>query len=411
MTSSQPSLEGLADSPYAAELRKVRPSPRFAPDMEADYLRAFLAENRSLVRLTCILAVLFIVLRAAEVAVGSRIPGHSSLIAAGVLSSSLALLWLAWSRAYERHYLRWARILIPVRDCLVAVQLVRVVAEGQLDVLIVLPLLLIGPFYFMGLRYRTALIIVSLTGASMIAAGIAFHPPAGVALRGAAFCVLTTVVFAIAAKHIEKRARRAFLESRLVAELAQHDVLTWTKNRRVFDEYLSRLWRQAAEDGRALAVLLIDVDHFKPYNDRYGHQAGDAALRKVAQRLQACVRRPLDLFARYGGEEFTAVLYDTDGTRAAAAAEHMRKSIEALALEHRASRVGTVLTVSIGVAVVAPDMRRTPGGALQLADEALYRAKSKGRNRVEIMDEAEYRLLVTGVFPQEIADTLKQRNV
>ncbi|MBW4051453.1 MAG: GGDEF domain-containing protein [Proteobacteria bacterium] len=411
MTSSQPSLEGLEDSPYAAELRKVRPSTRFAPDMEAEYLRAFLAENRSLVRLTSILAVLFIALRAAEAAAGSTIPEHSAPVVFGVLSSSLALLWLAWSRAYERHYLRWAQILILARDCLVAFQLMRVVAEGELDVLIVLPLLLIGPFYFMGLRYRTALVIVSLTGASMLAAGIEFHPPLAITLRSAAFCLLTTVIFAIAAKHIEKRSRRAFLESHLVAELAQHDVLTWTKNRRVFDEYLPRLWRQAAEDGRALAILLIDVDHFKPYNDRYGHQAGDAALRKVAQRLQACVRRPLDLFARYGGEEFTAVLYDTDGTRAAAAAEHMRKSIEAMALEHRASRAGTVLTVSIGVAVVAPDMSRTPGGALQLADEALYRAKSMGRNRVEIMDEAEYRLLVTGVFPQEIADTLKQRNL
>jgi diguanylate cyclase (GGDEF)-like protein len=410
MTSSKPSLEGLEDSPYAAELRKVRPSARFASEMEADYLRAFLAEHRSLVRLTCVLAVLFSALRAAEAA-GSRIPAHSTLVVVGVLSASLAVLWLAWSRAYERHYLRWAPTLISVRDCLVAAQLVRIVAAGQFDGLIVLPLLLIGPFYFMALRYRTALVIVSLTGASMIWAALLYHPAPQLALRSAAFCLLTTVIFAIAASHMEKRSRRAFLESRLVAELAQHDVLTWTKNRRVFDEYLPRLWRQAAEDGRALAILLIDVDHFKPYNDRYGHQAGDVALRKVAQRLQACVRRPLDLFARYGGEEFTAVLYDTDGTRAAAAAEQMRKSIEALAIEHRASRAGNVLTVSIGLAVVAPDMRRTPGGALQLADEALYRAKSKGRNRVEIMDEAEYRLLVTGVFPQQIADTLKQRTV
>jgi diguanylate cyclase (GGDEF)-like protein len=408
MTSSQPSLEGLEDSPYAAELRKVHPSSRFAPAMEAAYLRAFLAENRSLVRLTCILAVLFIVLRAGEAAIGSPMPAHTGPLALGVLSCSLALLGLAWSRGYERHFPRWAPILIVLRDCMAALQIMRVVAEGELDVLIVLPLLLIGPFYFMGLRFRTALVIVSLTAVSIVTAAIELHPPLAVMLRSGAFCLLTAVIFAIAAGHIEKRSRRAFLESHLVAELAQHDVLTWTKNRRVFDEYLPRLWRQAAQDGRSLAILLIDVDHFKPYNDRYGHQAGDAVLRKVAQRLQACVRGPLDLFARYGGEEFTALLYDTDGSRAAAAAQHMRKSIEALAIEHRASRAGAVLTVSIGVAVVAPQMSRTPSGALQLADEALYRAKSMGRNRIEIMDEAEYRLLVTGVFPQEIADTLKQ---
>jgi diguanylate cyclase (GGDEF)-like protein len=411
MTISPPSLEGLYDSPYAAELRKARPAARFSPGMEADYLRAFLAENRTLVRLSCTLAVLFIVARALEAALGGRLPSYSRLAFLGVLSSSLALVWLAWSRSYERYYLPWARILVPVRNCLVAAQLVRAAAQGQLDVLMVLPLILVGPFYFLGLRYRTALLTVSLTAASMIGAAIVFQPPPTLAARAGAFAILTIVTFAVAAHEIEKRSRRSFLESRLVAELAQHDVLTWTKNRRVFDEYLPRLWRQAAEDGRALAVLLIDVDHFKPYNDRYGHQAGDAVLRRVAQTLQGCVRRPLDLLARYGGEEFTAILYDTDGSRARSAAEQMRKSVEALAIEHGGSRAAAVLTVSVGAAVVAPERGRSPGGAVQLADEALYRAKSQGRNRVEVMDEAEYRLLVTGVFSQELAGTLRKGTV
>jgi diguanylate cyclase (GGDEF)-like protein len=407
MTLSPPSLEGLDDSPYAAELRKARPAARFAPAMEADYLRSFLRENRTLVRLSCTLAVLLIALRALEVWLGSAIGASSRPAFLGVLAASLALAWLAWSRDFERHYLPWALVLVPARNCVVAVQLVRVAVHGELDIIILLPLLLIGPFYFMGLQYRTALLVVCLTGVSMAVAAIAFHLPPIVAYHSGAFALLSVVTFAVAAQQIEKRSRRAFLESRLVAELAQHDVLTWTKNRRVFDEYLPRLWRQAADDGRSVAVLLIDVDHFKPYNDRYGHQAGDVALRKVAQALQACVRRPLDLLARYGGEEFTAILYDTDGGRAASAAEHIRKSIEALAIEHRAARAGGVLTVSIGVAVVAPDVNRAPSGALQLADEALYRAKSKGRNRVEIMDEAEYQMLVTGVFSQETADSLK----
>ena len=404
---SPPSLEGLPDSPYAAELRKARVPARFAPAMEADYVAGFLRESRTLVRLSCTLAVLFIVLRGLEVAIGSGAP-RSTPVFLVVLASSLALLWLAWSRSYERLYLPWAQFLIPLRNSIVAVQLVRVAAEGQPDVVMLLPLILIGPFYFMGLRFRTALLIVLLSGVSMLSAAITVHLPPPFAFRSGAFALIAIAAFAVAAQQIEKRSRRAFLESRLVAELAQHDVLTWTKNRRVFDEYLPRLWRQAAEDGRALAVLLVDVDHFKPYNDRYGHQAGDAALRKVAHTMQSCVRRPLDLVARYGGEEFTAILYDTDGNRAAGTAERIRKSIEALAIEHRAARAGGVLTVSIGVAVVAPDLRRTPGGALQLADEALYRAKSQGRNRVEIMDQAEYRLLVTGVFSKEIAETLRQ---
>jgi diguanylate cyclase (GGDEF)-like protein len=409
MTTSPPSLEGLYDSPYAAELRKARPAARFAPAMEADYLRVFLRDNHTLVRLSCTLAVLLSALRGLEVLIsGSALVRASPLVFLGVSACSLILFWLAWSRRYERHYLSWAQCLIPLRNSAIAAQLVRVAAHGQLDVLMLLPLLLLGPFYFMGLRYRTALLVVVLSGAAMLATAIACHLPATIAFHSGAFAVTSFVAFAVAAREIEKRSRRAFLESQLVAELAQHDVLTWTKNRRVFDEYLPRLWRQAAEDGRELALLLLDVDHFKPYNDRYGHQAGDAALRKVAQAIQGCVRRPLDLVARYGGEEFTAILYDTDGVRAATTAERIRKAVEALAVEHKASRAGVVLTVSIGVAVVAPDIRRTPGGALQLADEALYRAKSQGRNRVEIMDDVEYRLLVTGVFPREVADTLKQ---
>jgi len=408
MNMSPPSLEGLQDSPYAAELRRPNPASRFAAAMEADYRQTFLRDNRTLVRLSCTLAVLLIGLRGLEVliGIGAGQPSPPAFLCA--LGDSVILVWLAWGRGYERFYLSWAPVLILLRSCLVATELVRVAAHGQLDMLMLLPLLLIGPFFFMGLRYRTALLIVCLTGASMLAAAAAYHLPPPVAFHAGAFAGISIATLAVAAQQIEKRCRRAFLESHLVAELAQHDVLTWTKNRRVFDEYLPRLWRQAAEDGRSLAILLLDVDHFKPYNDRYGHQAGDIALRKVAHAIQACVRRPLDLVARYGGEEFTAILYDTDASRTASAAERMRKAVEELAIEHRGSRAGAMLTISIGAAVIAPDPRRSPGGAVQLADEALYRAKSKGRNRLEIVDDSEYRLLVTGVFSKDLADTLKR---
>jgi diguanylate cyclase (GGDEF)-like protein len=411
MVLSPPSFEGLPDSPYAAELRKARASARFPAAMEAEYVCGSLRDNRTLVRLSCTLALLLMALRGIEVLIGSSVGETSRPAFLAVLAASGVLAWLAWSHRYERLYLPWAHVLIPLRSSMVAVQIVRVAAHGELDVLMLLPLMLLGPFYFMGLRYRTASLVVCLTAASMLVAGFIYHLPSMIALQSGAFALTAVVAFAITAQQIEKRSRRAFLESRLVAELAQHDVLTWTMNRRMLDEYLPRLWRQSAEDGRALAILLIDVDHFKPYNDRYGHQAGDAALRKVARALQDCVRRPLDLVARYGGEEFTAILYDTDGARASGSAEQIRKCVEALGIEHRGSRASSVLTVSIGVAVVAPEAGRSPGGALQLADEALYRAKSKGRNRVEVMDEAEYRLLVTGVFSQELADTLKRAPV
>jgi diguanylate cyclase (GGDEF)-like protein len=147
-----------------------------------------------------------------------------------------------------------------------------------------------------------------------------------------------------------------------------------------------------------MAVLLIDVDHFKAYNDRYGHQAGDQALRRIAQSLQGVVTRPLDVLARYGGEEFVAVLYDVDQHQATDIAAKMRRSVQDLGIEHRGSRTYSAVTTSIGIAVVAPTSNRNPRGALQLADQALYAAKVGGRNRVELMNEADYRMLVTGVF-------------
>jgi diguanylate cyclase (GGDEF)-like protein len=195
--------------------------------------------------------------------------------------------------------------------------------------------------------------------------------------------------------------RTSFLEGHVIAELAQHDALTGTKNRRVFDDYLARIWPQAMEDGRAIGILLIDVDHFKAYNDNYGHQAGDQALRHVAQTIQKFVRHPLDLLARYGGEEFAVILYDVDGEQAVETAHRVRRAVRELAIEHSGSRTSAGVTISVGVAIVQPTLRRNPRGALQLADQALYEAKAKGRNRVELMDDAEYRMLVTGVFSKK----------
>jgi diguanylate cyclase (GGDEF)-like protein len=158
------------------------------------------------------------------------------------------------------------------------------------------------------------------------------------------------------------------------------------------------VWQRAVDEVQPIAILLLDVDHFKAYNDRYGHQAGDRALRHVAQVLQAIVTRPQDLVARYGGEEFVVLLYDVDTVEAGKLAERMRKAVIGLALEHRDSRVNQLVTISAGVAVVHPSPERRSRGALQLADEALYQAKTRGRNRVVVLNPDDHQALETGVF-------------
>jgi diguanylate cyclase (GGDEF)-like protein len=394
-------LRALPDSPYAAEQQRASAHLRFSPKLEAQYVRAQLVHSRMLIRMACVLAALVAILRGAEQAIGRSWDGILAIDFGFIILASIVLAAIAWSPSFERLYLRWAGIIVPVRNSIVAAHIAQAAAHGQVEMLMVLPILLIGPCFFLGLRWRTALFSVVLTVASFMASVIFFGLAFPTALRSGAFLVMGAIACAIATRHLEKRSRSAFLETHLVADLAQHDALTGTKNRRVFDEYLPRLWQQAVTDCRTIAILLMDVDHFKAYNDRYGHQAGDLTLRRVAQAAQRFVRRPLDVLTRYGGEEFAAILYDVDEKQAKDIAERIRRAVAELAIEHRGSRTSAGVTISVGVAVIEPTPERNPRGALQLADQALYEAKVQGRNRVELMDDADHRMLVTGVFSMD----------
>jgi diguanylate cyclase (GGDEF)-like protein len=188
-----------------------------------------------------------------------------------------------------------------------------------------------------------------------------------------------------------------FLEAGLLREMVARDGLTGIQNRRMFDQHIQRIWQQAVREATRVAVLLIDIDCFKDYNDRYGHQAGDECLRAVAVSLNQCARRPLDFVARYGGEEFAVVLYEASREYVAEVLTRIQRSIAELNIPHEASRVASRLTVSIGAAFILPTANRSHEGLIQLADEALYGAKEQGRNRVVVM-EAEYHTLRTGRF-------------
>ena len=179
---------------------------------------------------------------------------------------------------------------------------------------------------------------------------------------------------------------RKALEDQLSA-MALTDVLTGLANRRAFDEALDREWRRTLRDGSQMSLLLIDVDHFKSFNDQYGHQVGDDCLRAVAAALTRAVRRPGDTLARYGGEEIAVVLPNTGNVDAVHVANQLRTAIESLQLTHAGNlEGGGVITVSIGAATALARTGGTtgmPAGLLQAADTALYKAKNKGRNRVE----------------------------
>ncbi|CAN7651902.1 diguanylate cyclase [Pseudorhodoferax sp. LjRoot39] len=168
-----------------------------------------------------------------------------------------------------------------------------------------------------------------------------------------------------------------------LAALARIDDLTRLPNRRYFDRRFARVFRQAQRDGSPLAVVMVDVDDFKKYNDHYGHVEGDECLRRVAAALRATVQRPEDFVARYGGEEMVLLLPQTDQLGATMVAEAARTAVAAMDIPHAAVVAGKV-TISLGVAAMVPGQQDSAPALLKAADAALYEAKRKGRNQVAV---------------------------
>ncbi|MHB1416898.1 MAG: GGDEF domain-containing protein [Chloroflexota bacterium] len=161
------------------------------------------------------------------------------------------------------------------------------------------------------------------------------------------------------------------------------DPLTEVPNRRFFGECLAREWKRAVRGRSPLSLVMIDLDHFKAYNDTYGHQAGDGCLLKVSAAISEVLKRPGDLLARYGGDEFAVILPQTDLSGARQIGDEVRRAVLAKDLLHRAGWGGRV-TVSVGVASIQPTWEDSSASLLAAADKALYLAKAGGRNLAEV---------------------------
>ncbi len=176
-------------------------------------------------------------------------------------------------------------------------------------------------------------------------------------------------------------ARKLDSANQELLRLSSSDGLTGIPNRRFFDETIEREWRRCQRVSKELALVMCDVDHFKAYNDAYGHQAGDECLRQVAKALKLSLDRGGDTVARYGGEEFVFILPETSAGGALIVAERARHAVMSLGLPHTESSFG-VVTVSLGVASAVPDVNNYGSTLIQAADQALYQAKHAGRNSV-----------------------------
>jgi len=393
----------FSSSQYAQEHARGSAGGAFGEPLESEYRRLRLAEDRTLIRVASALVLVIAASRGADQIV-ARVWGAFEIAQFAVaMMCSFMLAAVAFSPWFHRAYMPMAQVLIPIRNPLVSITVASTAAGGQLEALMLLPLLVIGPFFVHGLKFRAAMICVVLAVLAYVVSGLVFGLPPKLIMRSCLLLLFVAAACGIVALHLDRTARRSFLESRLIAELAQRDALTGLNNRRVFDEHLESLWARASAEARVLTIMLIDVDHFKAYNDQYGHQAGDHALQRVAATLQTFVTRPDDVLARYGGEEFAAAFYDVEAFDAQELAERMRRAVGALALDNLGDAAASAITISLGVAVVEASQERRPRGGLQLADQALYRAKVKGRNRAELMDQSAYQAMKTGVFSVAVA--------
>jgi len=392
--------EQVSDSAAARQLRAGFRWLRFDAPLEREFQHAQFVANRGRVRSNLILAAALVAAFAVmdRWLLGSATQFVPDILRFGVL---LPLILVAivciQSDASVRIYPVVIQIIAPVAGVCVVLIEARAASAGVQLVFAAVVITTTYIYFLAGMRFYAALrsnaVVLAVYLAVALAAGL---PDEQVAYSGT-LLVLANLVGAAVSYNLETANRISYLEARLLGEMVARDGLTGIHNRRMFDERIAELWQQALRGQVPLAMLLIDIDCFKPFNDRYGHQAGDEALRRVAGVLSRVARRPLDVTARFGGEEFAIVLYDVERAFVIEVAERIRAEVEGHAIPHERSTAGQVLTVSVGGACVRPRPGRHHEGLIQLADQALYAAKNQGRNRVLVM-EAEYADLKTGEF-------------
>ena len=232
----------------------------------------------------------------------------------------------------------------------------------------------------LGLNSRQSMTAGWSTYAAYLFLAIGLDIPAHDVTYGAFLLGASNVIGTFVSFRLERNAREIFDNSRELKRLARTDALTGLFNRRTFDEHLGKVWKQARRDEKTVAIVIADIDHFKLYNDCYGHHKGDQCVSAIADALTVAVSRPLDLVARYGGAEFAMVLFDPTPAFLESFTQGLCHKVVDLDIEHKASEATPTVSLSVGAAI-ATAASTTPEQLLRQADDALYEAKNQGRNQ------------------------------
>ena len=377
-------LDEVRPSPYADQLNLGFRCLRFSRGLQPEYRTYIIEESFDLKRIALSVAtVIWLALAALDMLV---VPAsHLGWVLAVRVVVLLILLVCAALILQRRHI----HLLLPLSmTCIlvlgVGAALIVGIAHRADPAYPYEGLLLVSmaAYFLVGLRLSEAIACSLVVLLAYVLAEWFAGLPVPRLINNVLFLAFGNLIGAVGCYLLEYKSREYFLISRLMRLLAYHDSLTGLHNRRSFNRQFERLLRQAQRDGKPLALLLCDIDHFKAYNDCYGHQAGDMALQRVGALLEQAARRPLDMGVRLGGEEFALLLFDIGADEALQRAEALRQSLEAAGIAHRGSDSAQVLTMSIGVACLSPGTPTELSQLFEQADRALYEAKAFGRNRV-----------------------------
>ena len=384
MVSPEPANDARASTGAFARAGWLR--LRFADAaLEADFRRYHLAEF--LPRMRKSLPVALALFLAFAMLDALSLP---PLVRDGVLGLRLGgivpVLALTWVALYVRSLREWLQWLVSASALASGLGIVGIIWVARVHAF-GLPYegIILATFfsYFLtGLRFVAA----SLCGWLVFLAYVAMELHVGLngdtLLYNAFFLATANLIGCFGNHFLEQAVRQNFCSMVQMHKLAERDFVTGLLNRRAFSTRATGIWREALRDGRSIGIAMVDVDHFKHYNDHYGHAAGDVALQSVAHVIAEHARRPLDACARYGGEEFVVLWYDVDADHAMALAQRMCQAVQALGLPHVASPTAGVVSISVGLVCTAVHNAAQWDAALRAADQALYQAKQQGRNRV-----------------------------
>lgn len=380
-------LSNTSQSPYRRAFQQGYRWLRFEPALEREfqvfYTNAHLVRMRWAGYLGIVLFALFVVIDVAT------LPAHVSVwtasIRMGLIIPAFAIALVTSYRTAWHQHLQLAVFVTALITGLGTVAVIGAALRQGYQI----PyegILLVALFIYLiaCLQWWRALLANLLTLLAFIVMEIVLQTDPEERLYQIIFMGAANAVGAYGGYFLEYSTRTTFLVHSLLNELAERDGLTGLYNRRTLNAHLDKAWRQAIRDDRELAIAMIDVDHFKRYNDRYGHGEGDAALKAVADVIGNQARRPLDLAARYGGEEFAVVWYHAAVNELEHMGDQLRAAVVALDRPHDDSELG-ILSVSVGVALLKPAAGQSSAALLRAADTALYQAKEQGRNRVVVL--------------------------